>query len=493
MFEGLKKKFSNFIDNLSKKEKETAQQAPTQEQQGAAKEEAVEEHKPQPLERRQEEQHEEPKPAAAIRSEPVKAEKAEDKGQAHTVRVQRNEPEIQHHIVTVHHKTQAEQPRAIVREEKQPEHVVNVQKDTQKQEERHVQRDTPKETIAVHKPQPVNTKTLHEPQVQKVATDEVKAPEPQERQVQQEHVSRKEPKVTAMTRIKGFIFGHVKISEKDADPFIEELRIGLLQSDVNYDVAEKVTNNIRRALVGREVESRNIGSEIRQGIRSSIMDVLTKGTPKDIVSSINEKKAKGDMPFKILFIGPNGAGKTTTMAKIANMLISNNITCVLSASDTFRAAAIEQTVIHASRLGINVIKGNYGSDPASIAFDAIAHAKAHGITAVLIDSAGRQETNKSLLEELKKMTRVAKPDLKVFVGEAISGNSLLEQVRVINEAVGIDGIILTKLDVDAKGGNTLSILGDTPVPILFFGTGEKYTDIMPYDPKFIVDNMLPNN
>ena len=202
---------------------------------------------------------------------------------------------------------------------------------------------------------------------------------------------------------------------------------------------------------------------------------------------------ENQLPYKILFVGPNGAGKTTTMAKIASMLIANNITCVLSASDTFRAAAIEQTAYHASKLGINVIKGTYGADPASVAFDAIAHAKAHGIMVVLIDSAGRQETNKSLIEELKKISRVANPDLKIFIGESISGNALLEQVKVIDEAVKLDGIVLTKLDVDAKGGNTLSILSDTTIPILYFGTGEKYSDIISYDPQFIVDNILPNN
>ena len=181
------------------------------------------------------------------------------------------------------------------------------------------------------------------------------------------------------------------------------------------------------------------------------------------------------------------------MAKIASMLIANNITCVLSASDTFRAAAIEQTAYHANKLGIKVIKGTYGADPARVAFDAIAHAKAHGIMVVLIDSAGRQETNKSLIEELKKISRVTSPDLKIFIGESISGNALLDQVKAIDEAVKLDGIILTKLDVDAKGGNTLSILSDTTIPILYFGTGEKYSDIIAYDPQFIVDNILPNN
>ena len=174
------------------------------------------------------------------------------------------------------------------------------------------------------------------------------------------------------------------------------------------------------------------------------------------------------------------------------MLGKREIRCVISASDTFRAAAIEQAAIHAKKLGVEIVKGNYGADPASIAFDAIAYAKAHGADAVLIDTAGRQETNKSLIEELRKMVRVNKPDLCIFIGEGIAGNALLDQVTQFNEAVKLDGIILTKLDCDAKGGNTLSILSDTKIPILYFGTGEKYEDLMPYDPKFVAENIIPN-
>ncbi len=303
--------------------------------------------------------------------------------------------------------------------------------------------------------------------------------------------TKSEPKITAASKVKGLIFGRIKISERDAEPFIDDLRMGLIQSDVNYDVAEKLSLSIKRNLVGTTISSRGINLEISEVIHRSVMDVLSKSPGVDVLNIAVAKKANGDIPLKIMFIGPNGAGKTTTMAKIANILLKNNISCVLSASDTFRAAAIEQTAFHASNLGINVIKGAYGADPASVAFDAIAHAKAHGIDAVLIDSAGRQETNKSLVDELRKMVRVAKPDIKIFVGESISGNALLDQVKVINEAVGIDGIILTKLDCDAKGGNTLSILSETSIPILFFCTGEKYEDIIKYDAQFIADSIIP--
>ena len=211
----------------------------------------------------------------------------------------------------------------------------------------------------------------------------------------------------------------------------------------------------------------------------------------DLLKMIKDKKSANEAPFRILFLGPNGAGKTTTIAKIAYLLTANSLTCVISASDTLRAAAIEQTAFHAEKLGIRAIKGNYGSDPASIAFDAIAHAKAHNIDAVLMDSAGRQETNKSLIEELRKISRVTKPDMKIFIGESIAGNSLLDQVKALNEAVKIDGIILTKLDCDAKGGNTISLLSELDIPILFFGTGEHYNDLMPYSAEFIIDNVMP--
>jgi fused signal recognition particle receptor len=301
----------------------------------------------------------------------------------------------------------------------------------------------------------------------------------------------KAPDVSVVTKIKGAFLRKVKISDKDAEPFLEQLRIALLQTDVNYDVAEKIVNKLQSNLVGKELEAKEIQKSIREEIRNSLLQILTKNSGMDLMKLAKERKEKGEKPFKMLFLGPNGAGKTTTIAKIANMLRTNGLSCVISASDTFRAAAIEQAAFHAKKLGIDVIKGNYGADPASIAFDAVAYAKARGIDVVLIDTAGRQETNRNLIEELKKMVRVNKPDVSIFIGEGIAGNALLEQVKQFNEAAKLDGVILTKLDVDAKGGNTLSILSDTNVPVLYFGMGEKYTDLMPYDPKFVVDNIIP--
>ncbi len=300
------------------------------------------------------------------------------------------------------------------------------------------------------------------------------------------------PKVSLETKLKGMILGSVTIKEKDVSEYLETLKISLLQSDVRYEVAEKLVDSLHDQLVDRSVKSKEIGSAINESVRNSFFSVLAKSSSTDIGRLAAAKKGRGaDMPFRILFIGPNGAGKTTTMAKFAHMLMQQGLTCMISASDTFRAAAVEQAVFHANKLGIGVVKGAYGADPASVAYAAVAYAKAHGIDVVLIDSAGRQETNKNLIEEIKKMVRIAKPDFKLFVGESISGNSLLDQVREFHSAVSIDGIVLTKLDCDARGGNTISILSETSIPVLFFGTGEAYTDLMPYDASFIVDSIVP--
>jgi len=340
----------------------------------------------------------------------------------------------------------------------------------------------------------LSKKEKQEEQALAEASEEKKEGKGAERRVNEgENKERqKGPDVTLTTKIKGALLGKVRISERDAEPFLEQLRIALLETDVNYDVAERIVSKLHDNLVGKEVGTQDIKKEIRDEIRNSLMQTLAKNSGIDIIERARTNKEKGGGPFKILFLGPNGAGKTTTIAKIAHMLKANGLSCVISASDTFRAAAIEQAVIHAKRLGVDVIKGAYGADPASIAFDAVAYAKAHGIDAVLIDSAGRQETNKSLIEELKKMVRVNKPDLCIFIGEGIAGNSLLEQVKQFDKAAKLDGVILTKLDVDAKGGNTLSILSDTTVPVLYFGTGERYTDLMPYNPQFVVGNIVPD-
>ncbi len=450
MFEGLKKKFSSFVSGLTKKEEEKMHDAPSEEQKfGKPAPEVLNKHeevraKPQP----------QPKPKAH--------EILQQEAEVRPVPDLKEKP-VKQHVSIKQEATDSSHPA----QKQDSGYAKEELRDKPLSEQREESR-TANEDIVIK--DPVR------------APPAVKAPEVRER-----------PRVTTTTKIKGIFLREIRVKDEDIEPFMEELRTSLLQSDVNYDAAEKILEGIRKGLVGKQLTSRNAEQQISSAIRQSIMDILGKKERVDLLAVARQKKASGELPLKVLFIGPNGAGKTTTMAKVANLFIKNGFSCVLSASDTFRAAAIEQTAIHANRLGIGVIKGRYGADPASIAFDAIAHAKAHGIDVVLIDSAGRQETNKSLMDEVKKMVRVAKPDVKVFVGESIAGNTLLNQVHEFNTALGLDGVILTKLDCDAKGGNTLSIISEADVPVIYFGLGEGYDDLMPFSPEFILNNIVQNN
>ncbi len=424
MFEGLKKKFSSFIESFSKKEEEEAGAE-------AAKEAEVKE---------------------AVHEVKAQASYARHKGEN---AISRKEPEP------------SPEPKAITEAK---ENAIITQK-------------------GGHAPEP---KPQHKP-LQRIKSDEVPLQTGHKTGMRVQHhaeAKQEQPKVGFATKLKGAILREVSVSENDLEPFLEQLKLSLIQSDVNYDVAEKIVDNMRKDMIGRKLSIKDIDMQVTNILKNALTELLNRGSSIDIIDLAKRARSDGHLPFKILFLGPNGAGKTTTMAKIAHMFLKNGFTCLLSASDTFRAAAVEQTVHHANRLGINVIKGAYGADPASVAFDAIANAKAHFIEIVLIDSAGRQETNKSLMEEVKKMVRVAKPDLKIFVGEGIAGNALLEQVRQFNEDTGLDGVILTKLDCDAKGGNTLSVLSETSVPVLFFGIGEGYDDIIVYKPSIVISNIF---
>ena len=300
-------------------------------------------------------------------------------------------------------------------------------------------------------------------------------------------------KLSLSTRLKGVFSKEVKLGESDIDNFTDELMLTLLQSDVSYETTDKFINSLKETLKSSTFESRNIREGVSDCVRSELSKVLKEGMPKEqLLHIVKSRLDAGMKPVSIMFLGPNGTGKTTTMAKIAYMFKKNGISSVFSASDTFRAAAIEQTSFHASKIGMPVIKGSYGADPASVAFDAIEYAKAHSSDTVLIDTAGRQETNKNLLNEIKKMEKVAKPDITIYVGESTAGNRIAEQVAEFLKYIKIDGIILTKLDCDAKGGNAISLSDVTGLPIFFFGTGEGYEELMEFNPSFIIDSLVPN-
>ena len=275
----------------------------------------------------------------------------------------------------------------------------------------------------------------------------------------------------------------VVISEEDFEVYSEELEMLLLENNVALEVAEKIIKELKEKIVGKELLKKEVEGEIKDSLTDIIRGILI--SPPNLIAEIKAKKEK---PYVMLFCGINGTGKTTTIAKIANHLKENGVSCVIAAADTFRAASIEQIKKHGDKLGIRVISQDYGSDPAAVAFDAIKYAERSKIDCVLIDTAGRMHTAKNLMSQIGKVAKVAKADAKIFVGESITGNDSIEQVRSFDEAINITGIVLTKADIDEKGGTALSLGHVTKKPIIYLGYGQLYGDIKPFNKEeFIKD------
>jgi fused signal recognition particle receptor len=274
-----------------------------------------------------------------------------------------------------------------------------------------------------------------------------------------------------------------KLSKKDFDSAFEELEMTLLENNVAIEAVEQIKSSLSEKLVNQQIKKSEAQKKIIDSLKEAILSVLIE--PPNLIEQIKSS----NKPYTILFFGINGAGKTTGIAKIAHLLQKNKISCVMAAADTFRAASIEQINTHGERLGIPVVSQTYGSDPAAVAYDTQRYAEKHGIKAILIDTAGRMYTKENLLKEMEKIVRVSKPDLKIFVGESITGNDAIEQARTFNETIGIDGIMLSKADVDEKAGTILSVSQVTGKPIYFLGTGQGYDDLTPFTKKTVLKNL----
>lgn len=283
--------------------------------------------------------------------------------------------------------------------------------------------------------------------------------------------------------IKKIAPGTTTLKQEQIDEIFSEIELTLLENNVALEVVDKIKENLSKDLLGIEVKKDKIEQTILDSLKNSILEVLIE--PPNLIENINKNLG----PYTIIFFGINGSGKTTSIAKLASLLKKSGISCVLAAADTFRAASIEQLQKHADSLGIPIIKHDYGSDPAAVAFDAKKYAEAHNIKAVLIDTAGRMYTKQNLIKEMEKIIRVSKPNLKIFVGESITGNDAVEQAKTFNEAVDIDGIILTKADVDEKAGTILSVSYITNKPIYFLGVGQEYSDMAPFTKSDVLKNL----
>jgi fused signal recognition particle receptor len=318
-----------------------------------------------------------------------------------------------------------------------------------------------------------------------VKTEEV--PEEKKPEEKKSFFKRVSTKVGLAQKAKALVFNReVYLDEKDLQEPLWELEMGLLESDLALSVSEAIVESVKKQLTGT---TKRIGSDtgeiVEAALRKAIMDIVSAN-----IIDFDEYVETIQKPAHIVFVGINGTGKTTSIAKLTHRLLKSDHSVVLAAGDTFRAGAIDQLGIHASRLGVKMIKHQAGADPAAVIYDAVQYAKAHKIDFVLSDTAGRMHTNLNLMSQMEKICRVSTPDMIIFVDEAVAGNDAVERAAQFNDAVPIDGSILTKIDADAKGGAAISIAYITGKPILFFGIGQHYEDLRKFDPEWFIDQLF---
>jgi len=273
------------------------------------------------------------------------------------------------------------------------------------------------------------------------------------------------------------------IRESDIKDILRDLQIALLENDVSVEVVDKINHDLTKFLGGKVIKRGTLKESVTTALKLSVKSILDQ-EKIDLVKKIEGSRE----PFTILFLGFNGVGKTTTLAKTAYMMRDYNP--VIAAADTFRAASIEQLEEHGKALNAKVVKHNYGSDSAAVIFDAKKHAAATGSKLVLADTAGRSHANINLMDELRKIVRVNKPDLKVLILDALTGNDIFDQAKMFDEAVGVDAVIISKTDVYEKGGAALSAAYVLKKPILFLGTGQGYEDIIEFDADTIMEKLF---
>lgn len=289
------------------------------------------------------------------------------------------------------------------------------------------------------------------------------------------------------------LISKVTTTELKGEPLhqvLSDFKLSLVENDVAFPVAEQICNEMEKRLDGMQVKRLEDRREIvKKNLREVLTATMITNDELDLLSAVREKRGRKE-PYVIVFVGINGTGKTTTIAKVAQFLTEKGYSVVLSCSDTYRAGSIEQLEEHASRLGLRMIKHRYGADPAAVAFDTVSHARAHGVNVVLIDTAGRMQTDRNLMNELAKIKRVVVPDLTVLTVDSLTGNDAVMQAEEFHKSVGVDATVLTKVDADVKGGAALSVTYVTKKPVLFVGVGQDYHDLEEFNPEKFVDMVL---
>ena len=280
----------------------------------------------------------------------------------------------------------------------------------------------------------------------------------------------------------GGALGVLFAKNKIGDEFYEELEEILISSDISVTTAEEVVEELRAEVKQEKLKDKDFVVDLLKDI---LEEKLTEAEVPEI-----------EYPAVIMLVGVNGVGKTTTVGKLASYFLSLHKSVTVAAADTFRAAASDQLAVWADRAKVRLVRHEEGSDPSAVVFDALSSAKAKGTDVVIIDTAGRLHVKSNLMEELKKMDRVVKREwpeahfYKLLILDATTGNNAVNQARVFDEAVELDGIVLTKLDGTAKGGFVISLCSELGIPVMFAGVGEKLEDIELFDPEDFINNIF---
>jgi fused signal recognition particle receptor len=263
----------------------------------------------------------------------------------------------------------------------------------------------------------------------------------------------------------------------EVESLLQDFYLQLVTADVAVETADAVVEGLRQRLkefrVPRFSDKREMVKDV---LKSTLSTVIKTASIQDVLKTAEERRKSG-RPVVIMFVGPNGSGKTSTVVKLAHYLRKKGYSAILASADTFRAGAIEQLETLGEKAGFLVVSQQYGADPAAVAVDAINKAASLRANFVIIDTAGRTEVDRGLLEEMRKIKRVAKPDYVIYTGDALAGNVAVNQARMFDEVVGVDFVVLAKLDADAKGGSAVSISHATGKPLLFVCTGQELDDL----------------
>ena len=277
---------------------------------------------------------------------------------------------------------------------------------------------------------------------------------------------------------------------RTADPvLLEEFEAALISSDLGAPVAERIIAQLKQSLQGTDASK---ATHVQETLQRTLLDVLKPASGP----SFEQLLAKGPKPFVVLVVGVNGVGKTTSIAKLAQRLVQGGRIPLLVAADTFRAAAIDQLQVWADRVGVGLIRQRHGADPAAVAYDGLAAAKARQVDVVLIDTAGRLHTKSNLMDELRKVTRVIGQELPgaphevLLVLDATLGQNALAQARQFHQAIGVTGLALTKLDGTARGGIVVAIADELKLPVRLIGVGEGVDDLQDFQPQAFVNALL---